>query len=237
MERWDELYDVATWNTWVKIQFILLLGAHNNNCSWMRQNYPRFHHNSWYSESLLHGPWLCCRLLLFRLQYHLATNSISYAFFVSVSALQSGDPYTIANTSNTSALPCRKGPAGNQRAQQHDSCSPCGTRSCVFRCRCLGRMPPKAGERAKLLVELQKLHARSLSNLHVLVTSRREPDIEEVLTPLLTSPSMSLEGSEVDSDIQLHLAHQLATDTKLKKWSSELKSEIEDTLKNGANGM
>jgi len=96
---------------------------------------------------------------------------------------------------------------------------------------------PKNAEREQLLAAICSMKSKSLPNLHVLVTSRREPDIEEVLLPLLTSPAIPLQGSRVDMDIKIHISRQLETDTRLKKWAEEIKKEIEDTLMNGANGM
>lgn len=96
---------------------------------------------------------------------------------------------------------------------------------------------PKDGERDLLLNILSNLKSRTLDNLHVLVTSRREPDIEECIVPLLTAQPISLQGSEVDWDIQSHISSVLATDPKLKKWSDEIKQEIETALTQGANGM
>jgi len=96
---------------------------------------------------------------------------------------------------------------------------------------------PKGDERDSLLTVLATVESQSMDDLHILVTSRREPDIEESLEPLLTSPSISLQGSEVDWDIQSHILSVLATDSKLKKWSADIKQEIEMTLTKGANGM
>lgn len=96
---------------------------------------------------------------------------------------------------------------------------------------------PKIGEREQLLTVIEEMMQRPVNNLHILVTSRREPDIEEHLVPLLTSPAVALQGSDVDLDIQLHITHQLTTDAKLKRWPNDIKSEIETTLLNGAHGM
>jgi hypothetical protein len=96
---------------------------------------------------------------------------------------------------------------------------------------------PKDGERSELLAALSDIKPRSMDNFHLLVTSRREPDIEATLSPLLTTPAISLQGSHVDLDIQSHISHQLATDPKLKKWSPDIKEEIEQALRAGANGM
>jgi hypothetical protein len=96
---------------------------------------------------------------------------------------------------------------------------------------------PKGGERELLLASLSTVQSRSLDNLHILVTSRREPDIEEHLVPLLTSQPIPLHGSGLAWDIQSHISSVLATDPKLKKWPDDIKLEIETTLITGANGM
>ena len=96
---------------------------------------------------------------------------------------------------------------------------------------------PKSGEREELLELIREIKSWLPSNLHLLATSRQEPDIKEALMPLLTSPEIPIQGPGVESDIKLHITHQLATDSKLKKWSGVLKVEIENTLVTGANGM
>ncbi|KAH8792864.1 hypothetical protein F5882DRAFT_516605 [Hyaloscypha sp. PMI_1271] len=96
---------------------------------------------------------------------------------------------------------------------------------------------PKGEERDSLLAVLSNIKSRTMYNLHTLVTSRRELDVEENLAPLITSQPISLQGVEVDSDIQAHISSVLATDPKLKKWPDDIKQEIEVTLAKGANGM
>jgi hypothetical protein len=68
------------------------------------------------------------------------------------------------------------------------------------------------------------------SKIHLLVTSRWEPDINEKLAPLLTAPAISIEGSGMDGDIKKHIKNQLATDPKLMGWSDDLKAHIKRTL-------
>jgi hypothetical protein len=93
------------------------------------------------------------------------------------------------------------------------------------------------GFREELLELIVEVKAWPISNIHLLVTSRPEPDIGEKLTPLLTTKAISIQGSEVESDIKLYIGSQLSTDPKLRKWSSEVKEEIEKTLIAGAKGM
>ena len=95
----------------------------------------------------------------------------------------------------------------------------------------------KNGERGELLEFITEIKAWSSSNIHLLVTSQLELDIKETLTPLLTSQAISIQGAQVESDIKVHVASQLAVDPRLKRWSSDIKTEIEKTLTAGANGM
>jgi hypothetical protein len=96
---------------------------------------------------------------------------------------------------------------------------------------------PKNGEREDLLGMILDLKSRSLPNLHVFASSRREPDIEEALVPLLTIPAIPVEGSQVNADIRLHIASQLPIYSKLNKWPEEVQADIEESLAAGANGM
>ena len=96
---------------------------------------------------------------------------------------------------------------------------------------------PQNGDREQLLAMISDMTSRSLDNLHVLVTSRREPDIEEALLSLLTVPAISLQGPQVDLDIKLHISSQLSADPRLKKWSKETKAKIENALTVKADGM
>jgi hypothetical protein len=96
---------------------------------------------------------------------------------------------------------------------------------------------PTSRERAELLAMISALKSWSLPRLHLFVTSRREPDIEEALLPLLTIPAIAVEGSHVDLDIECHILWCLENSPKLKRWSPHLQSEIMKTLLAGANGM
>jgi len=73
------------------------------------------------------------------------------------------------------------------------------------------------------------------SKIHLL-TSRPEQDIRDVVSPP-TTKAIPIQGCHVDSDINLYVVSQLAADPKLKKWSPQMKAEIEGTLAKKANGM
>lgn len=101
----------------------------------------------------------------------------------------------------------------------------------------LDECPSHGGERAKLLELLQSLAASQSANLHILVTSRRESDIEEKLTGSVTLPPLSIQGEDTDIDIGTHVKAQLASDSTMSKWPGPIKLEIEETLTTKAKGM
>lgn len=101
----------------------------------------------------------------------------------------------------------------------------------------LDECPEKNEEREELLSTVEELHSWSRRELHLLVTSRRLPDIEAVLDPILTTPAISIQNEQIDVDIQLHIKCELAAISKKRKWSDDLKTEVEDALVKGANGM
>lgn len=93
------------------------------------------------------------------------------------------------------------------------------------------------GRRTEILTLLTELSKWALSNLHVLVTSRKEPDIEKSLTPLLTLRPICIQTDQIQNDLRLYVRTHLRKDSDLAKWSPKIKQEIEETLIEGANGM
>jgi hypothetical protein len=78
-----------------------------------------------------------------------------------------------------------------------------------------------------------------LESLHIIVTSRKERDIESSLESLVdTCNIMPLQSAVVDEDIRKYVRHRISVDKKLKKWrSGEIQAEIEIALMRGAHGM
>lgn len=101
----------------------------------------------------------------------------------------------------------------------------------------LDECPRDNRERTTLLEVLRELSVWALPNVHILVTSRREPDIERELVLIITIPPVCIQTKVVDADIHLHVQNQLSNDENLKKWSSEIKAEIKKVLVEGADGM
>ena len=101
----------------------------------------------------------------------------------------------------------------------------------------LDECPTHRGERAKLLELLRYLAASQSANLHVLVTSRKESDIEEKLTSSVTLPPLSIHGEDTDIDIRTHVKAQLASDSTMSKWPEPTRLEVEEVLSTKAKGM
>ena len=79
------------------------------------------------------------------------------------------------------------------------------------------------------------LDTNSLCTIQLLVTSRRELDIERAIAPLATS--LSLSNPYVDEDIRTYIKSYLAQNPRFSKWLNGLKIEMEKALVKEAKGM
>ena len=91
-------------------------------------------------------------------------------------------------------------------------------------------------DRRSLLEGMKEMRSWNQKNLHIFVTSRRETEIEDILSYLVTD-TIILEESVVDKDILTYVRYQLQNEVGLSKWSEKIQEEIETALVNGANGM
>jgi hypothetical protein len=102
----------------------------------------------------------------------------------------------------------------------------------------LDECPNGTTERSDLCAALNEIMGwKTTLNLHVLVTSRRETDLVEGLSPLCTINPICIQDEVVKSNVRKFVQAQLSNDSKLKKWSTEIQHEIEETLVEGAKGM
>jgi hypothetical protein len=101
----------------------------------------------------------------------------------------------------------------------------------------LDECPQRDGVRKEVFDLIDEMKSWSSTNLHLLVTSRNEPEIEEKMLELITEPPISIQGSQVAADIELFINDRLETVRKLKRLPQNLKVEIKDVLVRGANGM
>jgi hypothetical protein len=94
--------------------------------------------------------------------------------------------------------------------------------------------------RAELMDILKTVSTWQLQNLHTLLTSRRERDIEISLEPFIRrQDAVCLQSQVVDRDIHKYVQQRLSDDRRLSKWGRDpaLRQDIEATLMKGAQGM
>ena len=91
--------------------------------------------------------------------------------------------------------------------------------------------------REKVLDLLEELLELNLSNLRICVTSRSEVDIRDVLEPLASHHLSLHDESGQKNDILDYISSVVRTDRKMRKWRSEDKQLVIDTLSAKADGM
>jgi hypothetical protein len=89
--------------------------------------------------------------------------------------------------------------------------------------------------RSDLLDTIEQIVTRS-KHLNVLVTSRKETDIESKLKRLFEY-NTSLEENVIGLDIAMHIRKTIENDEKLRRWDPKSKKDIEEALLKGACGM
>lgn len=98
----------------------------------------------------------------------------------------------------------------------------------------------ECSQRVELLQILAMMREWRLGNTHIVVTSRRERDIETRLQEVeCLENSLTLERDFVDEDIRQYVRQRLSNDKAMNKWveDSALREEIETTLIGGSQGM
>ncbi|KAJ4330292.1 hypothetical protein N0V87_010137 [Didymella glomerata] len=95
-------------------------------------------------------------------------------------------------------------------------------------------------QRPELMDVLETVAGWQLDNMHLLMTSRKERDIESSLGSYVKEEdTICLQREVVDKDIQQYVQQRLSNDKTLAKWNKDaaVKQEIEDALICGARGM
>jgi hypothetical protein len=95
-------------------------------------------------------------------------------------------------------------------------------------------------QRQELMDVLKTVAGWQLDNMHLLMTSRKERDIESSLESYVEEEdTVCLQRDVVDRDIQRYVQQRLSDDMKLAKWNKDaaVRQEIEDALMQGARGM
>jgi hypothetical protein len=95
-------------------------------------------------------------------------------------------------------------------------------------------------QRQELMDVLQTVAGWQLDNVHLLMTSRKERDIESSLESYVEEEdTVCLQRDVVDKDIQRYVQQRLSDDKALAKWNKDaaIRQEIETALMHGARGM
>jgi hypothetical protein len=94
--------------------------------------------------------------------------------------------------------------------------------------------------RTELMTILERIIGLKLKGSHLLVTSRKERDIESSLETIVdTQNVICLQSELVDRDISTYIRQRLSDDKSLSKWQKDpdIRHEIEMALVKGAQGM
>jgi hypothetical protein len=95
-------------------------------------------------------------------------------------------------------------------------------------------------QRLELMTMLETIAGWQLNNVHLLMTSRKEQDIEGSLESYVKEEhTICLQRDLVDKDIQRYVQQRLSDDGTVAKWNKDaaIRQEIEAALMNGARGM
>ncbi|CAN9363226.1 unnamed protein product [Alternaria alternata] len=90
-------------------------------------------------------------------------------------------------------------------------------------------------QREKTLAGFRRI-AQCLPEIRLLITSRKEADIEDLLSSWAVT-RFGIDEESVNQDIDLYVKNALATDRKLVKLQSATKKEIEDEFRKKSDGM
>ena len=91
-------------------------------------------------------------------------------------------------------------------------------------------------DREEFSIFIRELVNSQQESLHVMVTSRRDKDIEDELG-CMANYNINIQSAIVDEDVQIYVRDRLATDSKLKKWPEKVQNDIATTLIEKADGM
>lgn len=101
----------------------------------------------------------------------------------------------------------------------------------------LDECPNDGTLRDELLELIKDMSTRSSSNIHLLVTSQRKSDIEELFRLISKTRVIPIQGSPLEADIKSYIRNEISSNSKLRKFPIEEQKKIEKRLVAGANGM
>ncbi|KAL8784419.1 MAG: hypothetical protein Q9195_009047 [Heterodermia aff. obscurata] len=91
-------------------------------------------------------------------------------------------------------------------------------------------------EREDFMLFIRDLVPSHQKGLRIMITSRRERDIEEHLGSIANF-AIGIQSAIVDEDIGVYVRNRLATDSKLKKWPAKVQEDIVAILMEKSDGM
>lgn len=91
-------------------------------------------------------------------------------------------------------------------------------------------------ETDEVLAALEEFRKWKLDSLHIMVFSRRLPEIEQSMAST-TVDSLSFSTSLISEDINLYIKQILRNDKRFSKWPLDVESEIYEAVSVGAHGM
>jgi hypothetical protein len=97
--------------------------------------------------------------------------------------------------------------------------------------------------RQELLAWIEKVAECTSQKIHLLVTSRKEPDIDSILGRTdLMDQCIALQTGVIDDDIRAYVIHRLRTDDGFKRWehredTEDIRQMIQSSLMRISGGM
>ena len=99
---------------------------------------------------------------------------------------------------------------------------------------------PRTNNQRKILLDtILEMVSFDIDSLHILATSRKEPDIEKALHDLTESQKcipVGVVGERVQRDIKLFITEQLRM-PEFSDWGSNIKAEVSEELQKQASFM
>lgn len=84
---------------------------------------------------------------------------------------------------------------------------------------------------------IETIRAWELPQLHLMVSSRQLPEIEESLLDSVTGRICLQQESQMNEDIMTYIADTLANDKSLAKWPAEIRTQVQLKLLTREDGM
>ena len=91
-------------------------------------------------------------------------------------------------------------------------------------------------DREYFITFIRELVHSQQQSLRIMITSRREKDIEEQLDSI-AKYNINIQSAIVDEDIRVYVRDRMATDPKLTKWPDSVQEDIIVVLTEKADGM